>query len=588
MKSLYLSVAIILAASATFAQSVAINNDASVAHASAALDIKSSTKGLLIPRLTTAQRTAIAAPAKGLLVFDTDVNSFWFHNGTQWINLAAAQGAGGFALPYAGTASSANNVFSLRNTGNGATLFAGNDAGKAAHFANNSSTNADSNLVEVYSKSSGKVSDNRYGNAASFTIDNTSSVAAAVRAKINTIFGNFGTAALFGESAGTGGVAGLFHASNTTGNGNAIAAIVEGNGNGISATAKKTGNAIEATHLGAGNALYASVSSTGTGHAAKFENFNTENYTPVIYATTKGFNNVAHFKIDNPNSAYAAVRAEINTDAVFDYGRAAVAGYARGTGGAGGYFEATAVTGKAVGLFAYSQSAGDALFVRSDNEGDGIQTYVMGTGTAIKGYSTQNTGRAAYFYHSTLNNPNPVLTVESKSTGPLAVFKAGSTPVNVARISNTGKAFFNGGTQNSGADIAEAFDVTGDVNSYAPGDVLVISTTKDRAVERSSQPYSTLVAGVYATKPGVLLTEENIDSELTGKVPMGVVGVIPTNVCTEGGAIKRGDMLVTSSLPGVAMKADPDKVKPGQVIGKALQDFNGAARGRINVLVNVK
>lgn len=79
-----------------------------------------------------------------------------------------------------------------------------------------------------------------------------------------------------------------------------------------------------------------------------------------------------------------------------------------------------------------------------------------------------------------------------------------------------------------GADVAEAFDVEGNTVDYEPGDILVISTDTDRTIEKSSEPYSTLVAGVYATKPGVLLTEENIDSELIGKVPMGVIGVIPT------------------------------------------------------------
>ena len=69
---------------------------------------------------------------------------------------------------------------------------------------------------------------------------------------------------------------------------------------------------------------------------------------------------------------------------------------------------------------------------------------------------------------------------------------------------------------------------------------------------------------------------------------MGVIGVIPTKVCMEGGAIKRGDLIVTSSISGVAMKADPDKVKIGQVIGKALQDYNGTGIGKINVLVSVK
>ncbi|MDN3659491.1 tail fiber domain-containing protein [Ferruginibacter paludis] len=66
------------------AQSVAINTDGLAAHSSAILDIKSITKGMLPPRMTTLQRTNIPTPAAGLLVFDTDTNSFWFYNGTAW------------------------------------------------------------------------------------------------------------------------------------------------------------------------------------------------------------------------------------------------------------------------------------------------------------------------------------------------------------------------------------------------------------------------------------------------------------------------------------------------------------------------
>jgi hypothetical protein len=117
----------------------------------------------------------------------------------------------------------------------------------------------------------------------------------------------------------------------------------------------------------------------------------------------------------------------------------------------------------------------------------------------------------------------------------------------------------------------------------------VISETEDRSVQKSATPYSNLVAGVYATKPGVLLTEENAEQDqLSNMVPMGVIGVIPTKVCLEGGAIKRGDMLVTSSTLGVAMKADLNKVKVGQVIGKALQDYSGNKVEKINVLVSIK
>jgi hypothetical protein len=78
-----------------FGQSVAINTDASAPDASSILDIKSTAKGLLAPRMTAAQRIAIATPAKGLLVFDTDSNSFWYYSGTIWMNLAMGWSLGG-------------------------------------------------------------------------------------------------------------------------------------------------------------------------------------------------------------------------------------------------------------------------------------------------------------------------------------------------------------------------------------------------------------------------------------------------------------------------------------------------------------
>ena len=54
-------------------------------HASAQLDLNSTNKGILIPRMSSAQRGAIASPAKGLLVFDNDLNGFWYFNGTGWV-----------------------------------------------------------------------------------------------------------------------------------------------------------------------------------------------------------------------------------------------------------------------------------------------------------------------------------------------------------------------------------------------------------------------------------------------------------------------------------------------------------------------
>lgn len=464
-----------------------------------------------------------------------------------------------------------------------------NSTGRAGRFENFNNTNTTGNTLEVETNGNGNIPDNTQGNAASFLVDNANSVAAAVRGEVKTIFGNFGAAGLFGISSGTGGFAGLFHSSNAAGNGPALVAINDGNGNAITANTSKDGNAVEANIDGAGNALYAWVPSFATGRAGRFNIFNESNTSDVITVTTVGNGIAGNFKVDKVTGTSAAVKAEVNSQFA-NFGTAAIYGISSGTGGYAGLFHASNPAGNGPALIAIADGNGNGITANASNTGDGVETTADGTGNALYAWTPNfSNGRAARLVNYNTGNTNPVLTVEQHSAGSIALFKSGNPgTVNVARISGTGKGYFNDGTQNSGADVAEAFDVNGDLAAYEAGDVLIISVDKDRAVEKSATPYSNLVAGVYATKPGVLLTEEHIDTDISDKVPMGVIGVIPTKVCMEGGAIKRGDMLVTSSQPGVAMKADPDKVKIGQVLGKALQDYNGPAVGKINVLVNIK
>ncbi len=67
---------------------VSINQDNSLPDASAMLDVQSTSKGMLVPRMTSNQRIAIATPATGLLVFDTVTTSFWYYDGTNWLSLS--------------------------------------------------------------------------------------------------------------------------------------------------------------------------------------------------------------------------------------------------------------------------------------------------------------------------------------------------------------------------------------------------------------------------------------------------------------------------------------------------------------------
>src|SRR5688500_18729749 len=72
-----------------YGQNLAINTDGSAADANAILDIKSNNKGILIPRMSSAARLGIP-PTKGLLVYDSTTQSFWYNTGVQWKPIAAA------------------------------------------------------------------------------------------------------------------------------------------------------------------------------------------------------------------------------------------------------------------------------------------------------------------------------------------------------------------------------------------------------------------------------------------------------------------------------------------------------------------
>jgi hypothetical protein len=82
----WLSCVFALYSTLVFSQNVAINNTGSSADNSAMLDVQSTDKGLLIPRMTSAERSAISSPATGLLVFQSDGESgLYYYDGSNWI-----------------------------------------------------------------------------------------------------------------------------------------------------------------------------------------------------------------------------------------------------------------------------------------------------------------------------------------------------------------------------------------------------------------------------------------------------------------------------------------------------------------------
>ena len=137
-----------------------------------------------------------------------------------------------------------------------------------------------------------------------------------------------------------------------------------------------------------------------------------------------------------------------------------------------------------------------------------------------------------------------------------------------------------------GGDYAEAVNASGGKQSYEPGDVLALTSDSGSDVRKSEEPYSTMVAGIYATKPGVIGKRQSMKSE-SDEVPMAMVGIVPTKVTTENGLIRRGDLLVSSSTPGYAMKGTDRTRMLGAVIGKAMGSLD-SGKGVIEVLVTLQ
>jgi len=137
-----------------------------------------------------------------------------------------------------------------------------------------------------------------------------------------------------------------------------------------------------------------------------------------------------------------------------------------------------------------------------------------------------------------------------------------------------------------GGDYADTVDVDGDRAKYGPGDLLVIDPDHPGKFLKSAEPYSTSVAGIFSTKPGALGRRQT-GPKKPDEVPMAMVGIVPTKVSAENGPIRPGDLLVTASLPGYAMKGTDRSRMLGAVVGKALGSLDRGT-GVIEVVVTLQ
>lgn len=227
----------------------------------------------------------------------------------------------------------------------------------------------------------------------------------------------------------------------------------------------------------------------------------------------------------------------------------------------------------AVGVYAVGDGSGRnnaALRAENTKSGDGMAAYLNNN----SGFHTAhfyNAGSGGVLY---LQNGG----TDANGTGGSDFITAINKPENdyQFRVLSSGEVRSDVGFYTPAADFAEMSPA---VEGLQAGDVLVIG--RDGKLTRSTESYQSSVAGVYSTRPG-FLGGQPVTGEAPGTIPLAIAGFVPVKVSSENGSIRPGDLLVTSSIPGYAMKAGSTPPQ-GTVIGKALEGLE-AGTGIIKIL----
>lgn len=194
---------------------------------------------------------------------------------------------------------------------------------------------------------------------------------------------------------------------------------------------------------------------------------------------------------------------------------------------------------------------------------------------------------------STASGNIPILQLEASNGGSVvmsahangSVGLGTDNPDSAYKLDVVGNVRVSGNIAAKYQDVAEWVEAS---EALPAATVVVLDSNKSNFVTASSRAYDTRVAGVVSAQPGVILGEQ-----AENKVMVATTGRVKIKVDASRGAIRVGDLLVTSNQSGVAMKSRPITVggtrihRPGTIIGKALEPL-AKGQGEILVLLSLQ
>lgn len=287
----------------------------------------------------------------------------------------------------------------------------------------------------------------------------------------------------------------------------------------------------------------------------------------------------AAFQVTNPNTSGVSIESILGDPSEFSIQNAAVLGNSSTKAGVIGQSDSNVgVFGEsASGVAVYGETGTTTAVAGQSGTGIGVVALSSGTGLANPALRAISNGAGIAEYATNNSTDSTLVLGNSNSGGDLIKGFGGGAVSPQFEVKASGAVLalsFNG----NGNDFADRLPSEA---GLAPGDVVAIGP--DGKLRRTTRASETDVAGVYSTQPSMVA---GLEKTGVGQVPLAVAGVIPVQVTTENGPIHPGDLLVSSSVPGRAMKA-PAAPAPGTVIGKAMQTLE-SGRGAIGMLVMLR
>ncbi|MEE4111944.1 MAG: hypothetical protein V2I40_03955 [Desulfobacteraceae bacterium] len=253
----------------------------------------------------------------------------------------------------------------------------------------------------------------------------------------------------------------------------------------------------------------------------------------------------------------------------------AVEGYAANTGSTanyGGRFQADGTSG--YGVYGYSPNY--------------IGVYGYGGNYGLYGYATEQYSYGVRGYANGANGYGGYF--QASNTYGIGIYAYGGASGYAAEF--RGNVLIRDRSSNAtvmelgaGLDYAEGFDVS-DNAKPDPGSVLIIDPENPGKLTLPTTAYDTKVAGIVAGAnglgSGVRLGVDQFDNDVA------LAGRVFCKVDATNAAVRTGDLLTTSELPGYAMKASDHVRAHGAILGKAMQDLKKGEKDQILVLVTLQ